>query len=579
MSLEIVDFIDFLKTDSALGKFITCHKYFLPSPPEYSEIEINRKLRSILEKKGIKRLYTHQAKAIELIRKGRNVVVMTPTASGKSLIYHIPVIESILSDPMSKALYIFPLKGLEQDQLNTINDYFTSLGTPYIDDSLLSHPRMPVRRAEVYDGDTPPSKRKRIREHTPSIILTNPDMIHLALNPFHKKWKDFFKNLKYIVIDEIHSYRGVFGSHVSHIMRRLKRICEYYGSKPQVIACSATIGNPLELAERLWGEEFSLVEKSGAPRSGRHFIFLNPSDSPYTEATKLFLRLIKSGLRTIVFTKARRITELIYRWAIEKESSFRRLISPYRAGLLPQERREVEKRLFSGELLGVITTSALELGVDIGGLDACILVGYPGSVASTYQRAGRVGRAGRDSIILFIGLKDGLDQYFMRHPETFFEKGAEEVIIDPSNEEILVKHILSAASEIPLKIENGIERRGHEYDIRFVSEGFSFEDFRKYIDELIKKGTLYSKKGMIYTRYRMPQRNTEIRTAGTPFKIKDMDGRLIGEIDELKIHRDAFRDAIYMHLGRQYRVIDIDFFKREIYKGGGCPLLYKGTYP
>lgn len=234
-------------------------------------------------------------------------------------------------------------------------------------------------------------------------------MIHLAFNPFHKKWEQFFKNLRFIIIDEIHTYRGVFGSHVAHVFRRLRRICRYWGAQPQFIAASATMANPSELAENLLGVPFSVVSQSGAPHAGKHFLFINPTESAYTEATRLFVNCLQAGLKTIVFTKAKKITELIYTWAIHHAPEFTDKISPYRAGFLPKERREIEQRLFSGDLLGVVSTSALELGVDIGGLDCCILCGYPGSVSSTWQRAGRVGRHGRESIIALVAIQDALD--------------------------------------------------------------------------------------------------------------------------------------------------------------------------
>ncbi|MBI5205827.1 MAG: DUF1998 domain-containing protein [Nitrospirae bacterium] len=407
-----------------------------------------------------------------------------------------------------------------------------------------------MQPAEVYDGDTPAYRRSKIREHLPNVIFTNPDMLHLAVNPFHPKWEEFFKKLKYVVVDEIHTYRGVFGSNVAHVLRRLRRICGYWGANPQFIACSATIANPKELAEELTGLQFREVTENGAPSAGRHFMFINPFDSPYTEAVHLFIECLRAGLKTIVFTKARKITELIYKWTIDRAPEFTTKISPYRAGFLPKERREIEQRLFSGELLGVVSTSALELGVDIGGLDACILVGYPGSVSSTWQRAGRVGRQGQESLIAMIAIKDALDQYFMRHPDAFFEKSHEAGVIDPGNTNIIKKHLPCAASEIYLKADDKV------YDVNKLMP---------VIDELVKEEMLNpGKKGDIwFSRRRMPQRDVGIRAIGKPFDIVDERGRTIGGLSGARVFREAFPGAIYLHWGRQYKISELLLEERK----------------
>ncbi|RMG67929.1 MAG: DEAD/DEAH box helicase, partial [Nitrospirae bacterium] len=410
---------------------IVSYHYIPPKNPVYKKLKLEKPLKEVLKKKGIDRFWSHQVEGIELIRKGRNVVIMTPTASGKSLVYNIPVIESILKEPDTHALYIFPLKGLEQDQVKNLNDLLTSVGIGQ------RARRGVLNPAEVYDGDTTAYRRKRIRERMPPVIFTNPDMLHLAINAFHTKWEDFFKTLRYVVIDEIHAYRGVFGSNVAQILRRLRRICNRWGSSPQFIASSATIANPGELAQRLVGLPFEEVTESGAPQGGRHFLFINPFESPYSLAMRVFTEAVRKGLKTIVFTKARKITELIYAWCVRRAPELISKISPYRAGFLPSERREIERRLFSGELSGVISTSALELGIDVGGLDCCILVGYPGSISSTWQRAGRVGRHGEESLVVMIALQDALDQYIVKHPEILFQRAFESAIVDPENEVIL----------------------------------------------------------------------------------------------------------------------------------------------
>lgn len=544
-------FIDYLKNDNHYKGIIVDHRYIPPQAPSFSDIDILPPLKKALSQTGIERLFIHQAEAIKRIREGHNVIVMTPTASGKSLVYNIPVIESILKEPSSTALYIFPLKGLEQNQLEVLNALLRDSG---LADVYTSKRGISIKRAEVYDGDTSQHRRRLIRQKQPSIILTNPDMLHMAINAYHEKWSDFLRNLKYIVIDEIHAYRGIFGSHISHVLRRLKRLARFYGAAPKFIACSATIANPVELAETLTGERFVLIDKSGAPRSARHYILINPSESPYTEATRLFLSLIMKGFRTILFTKARKITELIYRWSIERSPELKGLISAYRAGFLPEERRLIEKRLFTGETIGVITTSALELGIDIGGLDVCILLGYPGSISSFYQRAGRVGRAGQESAVFFIAIKDSLDQYFMRHPDEFFNKSFEAVVIDPSNPYILRQHLLCASAELSL-------RGPADYDGDFIFK----KRFNEAIGSLLEEGNLrMSKKGNLYSTKRFPQKDISIRGTGVVYTIRLATGELIGEIDEWRALKECHPEAIYLHAGRQFRVLRIIPALREV---------------
>ncbi len=541
--MSIANFIEAIQKDKKFNLQVTEHNYISPVQPRFMKLALSERIRDALRNRGIELFYSHQVEAINLIRQGKNVIVMTPTASGKSLIYNIPVIESIIENTEIKALYIFPLKGLEQDQVKNLNELHESVKGRNSNSYL--------KFAEIYDGDTTAYKRKKIREAIPNVIFTNPDMLHLAINPFHKKWEHFFKNLKYIIIDEIHTYRGVFGSNVAHVMRRLRRICKYWGSDPQFIAASATIANPSQLAEELTGLPFKVIDQSGAPQAGKHFIFINPIESPYTETTKLFIQCLHAGLRTIVFTKARKITELIYTWTINHSPELESKISPYRAGFLPKERREIEQKLFSGELLGVISTSALELGVDIGGLDCCILCGYPGSVASTWQRAGRVGRHGQESMIALIAIQDALDQYFMRHPEAFFEKSHEAAVIDPENENILKRHIPCASAEIYLKADDTV------YDVRKLMP---------FIDELVGKEILNpGKRGDIwFTKQRMPHREVGIRTIGEPFIIANESGKLIGELSGGRIFREAFPGAIYLHRGKQYQIRELDPGKKKI---------------
>ncbi len=568
--MSIHNFIESLTSDRRFNLQLAAHQYIPPIKPRYMRLDLSESLTGVLKNRGIELFYSHQVEAIDLIRQGQNVLIMTPTASGKSLIYNIPVLESIMKNPEQKALYIFPLKGLEQDQVKNLNELFHDITVADASMSVSKSPQPPfsfasvnphvcgkggkrgiiIGFAEVYDGDTTAYKRKKIREALPNVIFTNPDMIHLAMNPFHRKWEAFFRNLQFVIIDEIHTYRGVFGSHVAHVMRRLRRICHYWGAAPRFIAASATIANPSQLAEELTGLPFTVVSSSGAPQGGKHFLFVNPVESPYTETTRLFIQCIEAGLRTIVFTRSRKITELIYSWTVDRAPELGDKISPYRAGFLPRERREIEQRLFSGELLGVISTSALELGVDIGGLDCCILCGYPGSVASTWQRAGRVGRQGQEALIILVAIPDALDQYFMHHPETFFEKSHEAAVIDPGNENIVKKHIPCASSEIYLKEDDTV------YDVKKLAP---------VIDELVHEGILNpGRKGDIwFSRERAPHREVGIRAIGEPFGIVSESGKAIGELSGARVFREAFPGAMYIHRGRQYQITELDMGKRK----------------
>jgi len=546
--MSTIKIIEGLLKDKKFKSIITHYTYLPPVNARYLPLRLDSNIRYVLREMGISSLYAHQVEAINLIRERKNVVIMTPTASGKSLIYNIPVLEAIIERSSTRALYVFPLKGLEQDQIQNLRSLhdrvFSVISNKSLGDKI-------IKCAEVYDGDTTQYKRRKIREDFPNVIFTNPDMIHLAINPYHKKWEEFFTNLRYVIIDEVHSYRGVFGSHVANIFRRLRRICNYYDSNPQFVATSATIANPKEIAEELVGLPFSLVSKSGAPQAGKHFLFVNPIDSPYSETTRLLLYFLKNNLKTIVFTKARKITELIYKWTLYIAPELENKVSPYRAGFLPSERREIEKRLFTEELMGVISTSALELGIDIGGLDCCILCGYPGSIASTWQRAGRVGRHGQESIIVLVALKDALDQYLINNPQSFFDKSSEAVVIDPFNKNILKKHLLCSASEIYLRENDKV------YDI---------EKIKPNIDELVNENLIVEgkNKGIWFSRKRFPHRDIGIRSIGESYSINLISGKIIGEIGGFRVFRDTFPGAIYMHRGRQYVVENIDHDKKRV---------------
>jgi len=536
-------FIEKIKRHRYYAPQVVYHQPFPSQTAGFSrpEKDFPPALARALEKMGVRQLYSHQVAAIEKIRGGKNVVIATPTASGKTLTYNLPVVESLLQNPEGKALYLFPLKALEQDQLKAFREFVQPFQIQF------------PFKAEIYDGDTSSYRRKKIRESVPPVLISNPDMVHLSLLPFHAQWESFFRNLRFVVIDELHTYKGIFGSHLTQVLRRLERVCDFYGSSPQVIACSATIANPKAFAEKLTGLPFEAVTESGAPRSGRHFLFLNPNTSPYTLAAKLFLDCIDGGFRTLAFTQARKITELLHAWVLKDRPDLRGKVSSYRAGFLPEERREIEAKLVSGDLSGVISTSALELGIDIGGLDVCILVGYPGTVAATWQRGGRVGRADRESLIALIAQPDALDQYFMHHPQDFFGRGFESAVVDPDNSVVVSKHLVCASAEIPLRTDESI---------------IPVQNYIPLLDQLVSDGELLkSASGREWFSHRLnPHRFVDIRSAGEGFAIfEEETKRLIGQISVPRVYSECHPGAIYLHRAEPYLVTHLDQGKREVW--------------
>ena len=532
---------------------------------------------------GIDHLYDHQAEAVDHIRAGRHVVVATPTASGKTLTYNLPVMEQVLADPESKALYLFPLKALAQDQLKGFNDLA----------ALLPGERRPT--AAIYDGDTTPHFRRKIRNHPPNVVMSNPEMVHLSMLPHHASWAEFLSGLTHVVVDEVHTYRGVMGAHMAMVFRRLMRLCRYYGANPTFVFCSATIGNPAELCHMLTGLDVHPILESGAARGGRHMIFLNPDGSPSQAAIQLLKAALSRDLRTIVYCQSRKMTELISLWASERSGPYAGRISAYRAGFLPEERREIEARMASGELLAVISTSALELGIDIGGLDVCIMVGYPGSIMATLQRGGRVGRSTRDSAVALVAQEDALDQYFMRNPDDFFARPPESAMLNPYNPVVMDRHLVCAAAELTL-------RRGEP----FLAE----PEVGGRVEELVALGHLYEVEpdlpghpSEIVTHRKRPHREVDLRGAGRQLHIEDnslqsrsgqngssagrekdsgsprgsstqgvepaeattRSGRsrrpaapVIGTIDAHRAFRETHPGAVYLHRGRTYVIQDLD---------------------
>ena len=666
----VAEYIQALLASPRFGAQVTYHRRLPPVPPAYAETRRPwpRALRAALEERGIAQLYAHQALATDTVRAGRSVVVATPTASGKSLIYTLPVLESLLRDPDAHALYLFPLKALAQDQLAA----FQNLTAAW--------PKDARPAAAIYDGDTSDHFRRKIRLNPPAVLITNPEMLHLALLPHHEQWAAFFAGLTHVVVDEAHTYRGVFGAHMAQVFRRLNRVTGRYGAQPVYIFCTATVGNPAELAASLLGSpppqeadstgdeaagpaaraeampptaqaadtataalstataDLSAVStavspamavtgtplpaplgtataadtaaaalstadtttaalstpamavtsatataataaqaapaptppllpapspaghpsprradipapvvitRSGAPQGARHFVFINPEDSPATMAISLLKAALARGLRTIVYCRSRRMTELVALWAADKTGPYAGRISAYRAGFLPEERRGIEARMNSGELLAVVSTSALELGIDIGALDVCILVGYPGTVMSTLQRGGRVGRAQQDAAVLLVAGEDALDQYIVRNAPEFFSRPAERAVVNPDNEVILRRHLECAAAEFPLNA-------GEDWLLRPAVQAC--------LPALLREGKLLlTADGAQYLAARKrPQRHVDLRGCGQTFAIEDGSGTVIGSVDGFRACTETHPGAVYLHHGVSYVVTELD---------------------
>jgi len=502
-------------------------------------------LQRSLDSAGAQQLYLHQAEAINAIRDGGDVIVATSSASGKTLVYNVPVLESILADPRSSAFYLFPTKALAQDQLRSLRQLTRQI------------PRSV--RFGTYDGDTPQAARRRLR-HSASIVLTNPDMLHMGILPNHSLWSKFLANLKFVVIDEAHVYRGVFGSQVACVLRRLSRLCQFYGSHPQFILCSATIANPAEHAHRLANASAMVVQDDGSPQAARDFVLWNPPlldaahgarRSANVEATALFVEMIRHGIRNITFTKARKVAELILLYAqdiVSKDAPhLASLIRSYRAGYRPEVRRDIEQALFSGELLGVTATNALELGVDVGYLDAAVMVGYPGTIASTWQQAGRAGRGVREALNVLIALDNPLDQYFMRHPESLFGRSPEHALIAPDNLYILMKHLPCAAYESPLTPDDAEVFGDGFADAMVELERSSILEYRS--DRWFFQGTGY------------PAEKASLRSAsGDKFAILDesRNYQMMEELEGTAALRRVYPGAVYLHQGESYLINHLD---------------------
>ncbi len=530
---------------------ITAVQHFPPREAEWAPMPAwtRPELVEAYRSKGIVNLYSHQAEAADRVRKGRNVVIVTPTASGKTLCYNLPVLNSVLENHDTRALYLFPTKALAQDQLSELHDL-----------SRRTHEAFGVF---TYDGDTPSDARRSVRQQG-HVVLTNPDMLHSGILPHHTKWTRLFENLRYVVIDELHMYRGVFGSHLANVLRRLRRVARFYGAQPQFICCSATIANPGELAARLIEDEVEVLEGNGAPAAEKYFVFYNPPvvdrflgirRSYINETWRLAQEFIRKGLQTIVFANSRLHTEVLLTYlkqANPPSPGSEDAVRGYRGGYLPGERREIERGLRTGQIRAVVATNALELGIDIGSLDVAIMAGYPGTIASTLQRAGRAGRRSGTSCAILVASSRPLDQFIAKHPEYFFCGSPEHAFIQPDNLEILVNHLKCAAFELPL----GDERFG-EADLPVLCE------------KLAEAGYLHQTGEFWYwTQEAYPADTISLRSVTSDnFVIVDETDapEVIGEVDFSAALTTVHPKAIYIHGGQQYHVERLEFDQRKAY--------------
>ena len=535
------------------GEILTAIRHFPAREPQWAEFPAwaRADLVAAYAAKGIRRPYSHQAAAAEAVHAGKNIVIVTPTASGKTLCYNLPILNAILENPDSRALYLFPTKALAQDQLAELHDLNQRLDNHF--------------GVFTYDGDTPSDARKAIREKA-HIALTNPDMLHTGILPHHTRWTRLFENLRYIVIDELHTYRGVFGSHLCNVLRRLRRVARFYGREPQFICCSATIANPGDLASRLLEADVEVLDANGAPAAEKTFVFYNPPvvnralgirRSYINESSRVAQEFLKHDLQTMVFANSRLHTELLLTYLQQANPQLPgkpETIRGYRGGYLPNERREIERGLRDGRIRGVVSTSALELGIDVGSLDAVVMAGYPGSIAGTWQRAGRAGRRSGSSCAVLVASSAPLDQFMVRHPDYFFGSTPEHAFIQPDNLEILINHLKCAAFELPIAAD--VERFG-DVDVpdlcaRLAEAGF-----------LHRAGEHYH-----WTHEAYPADTVSLRSVTSDnFVIVDITGQsnVIGEVDYPSALTTVHEKAIYLHGGQQYHVEHLDFKERKAY--------------
>jgi DEAD/DEAH box helicase domain-containing protein len=543
-----------LEDDPAFMSCVTRWEHVPAREGSYAPLpeDLDGQIRSALGDRGITRLYSHQAESYRAARDGRDFVVVTPTASGKTLCYNLAVLQSIIESPESRALYLFPTKALSQDQQSELNE------------SVMAG-ELPVKIV-TYDGDTPVSLRVAARDKG-QIVISNPDMLHAGVLPNHPKWIKFLRNLKYVVIDEVHTYRGIFGSHMTNLVRRLKRIASFYGSDPTFICCSATIGNPGQLANRIVEKEMLLIDRNGAPTGEKHLVLYNPPlvdrvqgirRGVVNESQKLALMFLRAGVKTIVFSRSRVRTELIASYINKSLANVyneneRIRVEAYRGGYLPSERRAIERGLRDGSIHGVVSTNALELGIDIGGLDAAVLGGYPGSVASAWQQAGRAGRRTTVSLAVIVASSAPLDQYIVKHPEYFLGRAPESGFVDPDNMYVLTDHLKCAVFELPFR-----DRAG-------------FPEESDAVLEYLEEGGVIRKTGDAYywadRSYPAEEVSLRSATSDNVIIVDTTKGRheVIGEMDRPSAKELIFDNAIYIHRGNQFVVTQLDLENRRCY--------------
>ena len=553
--MDVSAYIRKLKNDPQFMANVTSWQVTPARPARYGAFPagLDSRIVETLRARGIERPYVHQAQAINAALAGQDFVVVTPTASGKTLCYNVPVLDAILKDPAARALYLFPTKALSSDQAAELYSMIDSMGAEV--------------KAYTYDGDTPAAARTAIRQ-AGHVVVTNPDMLHQGILPHHAKWVKLFENLRYVVIDEIHAYRGVFGSNLANVIRRLKRICRFYGSNPVFICCSATIRNPRELAQTMTGREMLLIDENGAPAGERHVVFYNPPvvnaqlgirAGSIPETRNIAADLLKNNVSHIVFARSRLTVEVLVRYLkdlVRDPLGNAGRVRGYRGGYLPTQRREIERELRAGRVTSVVSTNALELGIDIGQLDACVLCGYPGTVASTWQQAGRAGRRKSTSATFFVASSAPQDQYIVTHPEYFFEQSPEHALINPDNIYILLNHLKCAAYELPFT----------EDELFGGNEGT--QDMLTYLEEehiLHKVGGKYH-----WMAEEFPSSDISLRTAlDENFLIIDITDpshhEVIGEMDRFTAPMLLHDRAIYIHNATQYQVEKLDFEQKRAY--------------
>ena len=555
MQVTLSEFVRALRDDPRFMENVTEWRVLPAREAKYAPFpqELDARIVQVLKARGIERLYTHQRQALDCALAGRDFVVVTPTASGKTLCYNLPVLNAILKDDAARALYLFPTKALSSDQVAELYSMVEALGADI--------------KAFTYDGDTPASARTAIRQ-AGHVVVTNPDMLHQGILPHHTKWVRLFENLKYVVIDEIHAYRGVFGSNLANVLRRLERICAFYGAHPTFICCSATIHNPKELAENMTARSMTMIDDNGAPAGRRHVIFYNPpvinrqlgiraGSLPTTR--DIAARLVRAGVQSIVFARSRLAVEVLVRYAkdiVRDPLGNAGRVRGYRGGYLPTLRREIERELRAGNVDLVVSTNALELGIDIGQLDACVMCGYPGTIASTWQQAGRAGRRSNESLMILVASSNPLDQYIIGHPDYFFGQSPERAFINPDNLYILLNHLKCAAYELPFQ-------EGEKFG--------NVEETDELLHYLADQNILRLVSGRWYwMAEEFPQAGVNLRSASDQnFLIIDITNpkkhRVIGEMDRFTVPMLLHKYAIYMHEGRQYQVEELDFDDKKAY--------------